>query len=249
MKKYTLEICADSVESALIAAEHGADRVELCSNMIIGGTTPSQKLFEGIRKYSDIDIRVLIRPRYGDFFYSKYELDIMREEIAMFTQMGAEGIVTGVLSCDGNLDREAMEYVLGNRTETSKVTLHRAFDMCSQPLRAMEDAVDIGVDTILTSGQQNNCIKGLDLLAQLKLAAGDRIDILVGSGVNSDNVVKIWKATGITSFHLSAKEIIESNMKFRNPNINMGIKGFNEYSIYRTSGTEVDKVIRKLEGL
>mgnify|MGYP000087425370 CR=1 FL=1 len=159
MKDYILETCVDSVESAMAAAEGGADRLELCSNLIIGGTTPGPWLFEEIRKRSDIRIHALIRPRFGDFCYTDYEWRIMKEEIRMFRDRGADGIVIGMLKPDGILDRDRMEALLEERGGMS-VTLHRAFDVCKEPMETLAVAKTMGIQTILTSGQKNTCMEG-----------------------------------------------------------------------------------------
>lgn len=240
MEKFILEACVDSVESAIAATEGGADRLELCSNLIIGGTTPSPQLFEKIKKYCSIPVNVLIRPRFGDFCYTEHEKDIIREEVSMFKDYGANGIVTGCLLPDGSLDMNEMEKIFHQATGM-EITLHRAFDMCKNPMEVLENAIDLGVNTILTSGQRNSCIEGMKLLRQLKEKAGNRIDIMAGSGVNSKNIRNIYKNTGITSYHMSGKVMIESRMNYRNKNINMGIDGFDEYKIFATSKEEIEK--------
>ena len=153
MKKYTLEVCVDSVESALAAEAGGAHRIELCGNLMIGGTTPSPKLFEEIKKTSDIKIHVLIRPRFGDFCYSEYEYSIMKEEIKMFRELGADAVVVGALNTDGTLNLNQMEGLLSEKGNMS-VTLHRAFDVCANPIVVLQQAIDLGIDTIYRTERQ-----------------------------------------------------------------------------------------------
>ena len=129
MNDYILEVCVDSAESALAAAKGGASRLELCQNLVIGGTTPSPKLFEVIRRQTTIPIHALIRPRFGDFCYTPYELEEIREEVAMYRELGAEGVVVGVLKEDGTMNMEAMEQLM-EAADGMSVTLHRAFDVC-----------------------------------------------------------------------------------------------------------------------
>ena len=166
MSYYTLECCVDSVESAIAAAEGGADRLELCTGLIIGGTSPSLALFEQVKAYCDLPVRVLLRPRFGDFLYTDHEFRIIRREVELFGKAGAEGVVIGCLKEDGSLHMEQMRELM----ETAggmKVTLHRAFDVCADPIRAYEQAWELGIDTILTSGQESDCLAGLPLLKKL----------------------------------------------------------------------------------
>ncbi len=149
MKDYILETCVVLVEFAMAAAEGGADRLELCSNLIIGGTTPGPWLFEEIRKRSDIRIHALIRPRFGDFCYTDAEFSMIRNAVKDFRKMGAEGVVVGILKPDGTLNMEQMKELMDAAGDMS-VTLHRAFDVCADPIEAMEQAISLGIDTILT---------------------------------------------------------------------------------------------------
>ena len=174
MKDFVLEACVDSVESALAAVKGGANRLELCSNLVIGGTTPSQWLYEEIRKESDIRIHALIRPRFGDFCYTDHEFEIIRNEVRMFRKLGAEGVVIGILRPDGTLNMEEMEKLMEDAGDMS-VTLHRAFDVCRNPYETFEQAKRLGISTILTSGQKNSCVAGKELLREL-VSHGKRRD-------------------------------------------------------------------------
>ena len=145
MNDYILEVCVDSAESALAAAKGGASRLELCQNLVIGGTTPGSKLFEVIRRQTNIPIHALIRPRFGDFCYTPYELEEIREEVAMYRELGAEGVVIGVLKEDGTMNMTAMEQLMEAANGMS-VTLHRAFDVCRDPKEALEQAVSLGYE-------------------------------------------------------------------------------------------------------
>ena len=163
MEKFIFEVCADSVESVLAAEKGGADRIELCGNVVIGGTTPSESLFREIREHSDIKIHALIRPRFGDFCYTDYEFDIIRSEVRRFRELGAQGVVIGMLRPDGSLDVEHLAQLM-EEAKGMSVTLHRAFDVCRDPMEALEQAISLGFHTILTSGQKNNCVDGSQLL-------------------------------------------------------------------------------------
>ena len=144
MKEYILEICVDSVESAINAQRGGATRLELCSNLIIGGTTPTRSLFEEVRKNVDIPINVLIRPRFGDFLYSRHEIKIIKNEIKMFREMGADGIVAGILTKEGEIDLENMENFV-SESQNIPVTFHRAFDVCKNPIKAFHELKKAGI--------------------------------------------------------------------------------------------------------
>lgn len=248
MQDYILEICVDSAESAIAAEKGGATRLELCQNLIIGGTTPGPKLFETIRRVVEIPVYVLIRPRFGDFCYSDYEMEQIKEEIKMFRELGADGVVIGVLSPDGSIDRERMEWLLEERRDMS-VTLHRAFDVCRDPLKSLQTAKDLGIQTILTSGQKDNCMEGANLLRELQKESQSEIQIQAGGGVTPENLETLFYQTGIRAWHMSAKTGIESRMKYRNPDVHMGIADISEYMLFQTSEEKVRQAAEILKRL
>ncbi len=235
-----LEVCVDSVESALAAVRGGADRLEICGNLIIGGTTPGVSLFRQIREVCDVELYVLLRPRYGDFLYTEREFQMILEDGRQFFDLGADGIVAGCLWQDGSLDRGRMEQL--RRVAGQKhLTLHRAFDMCADPFQTLEEAVGLGVDTILTSGQQETCIKGKKLLGRLIRQAGERVEILAGSGVNAEVIACLAGEIQARAFHMSGKKVVESRMIYRKEEVSMGIPGMGEYSILRTDEKEIQR--------
>lgn len=238
--KGLLEVCVDSVESAISASEGKADRLELCSGLVIGGITPTISMFDKIKDVCDTPINVLIRPRFADFLYDDYEKDIILSEIKMFAKAGANGVVIGALQKDGQLDIEflkrCMDYAKG-----IDVTLHRAFDVCSDPFKAMDEAIELGIDTILTSGQESNCMKGKELIKQLVEKSGKKIDILVGSGVDETNIKQLHEETKAKFFHMSGKVIKQSQMQFRKQNVPMGIDSLSEFEIYCTDKQKIKK--------
>ncbi len=248
MKDFILEVCADSVESVLAGERGGATRIELCANLVIGGTTPGPKLFEEIRKHSNIRIHVLIRPRFGDFCYTDYEYSIMKEEVKVFRELGAEGVVIGTLKPDGTLDQKAMYGLMEEAGEMS-VTLHRAFDMSINPYEAMEQAISLGVDTILSSGQKNECTQGIPLLKSLTDESRERICIQAGGGVNAAVIRRVYQATGVTAYHMSGKAALDSAMHYRKEDVNMGLPSLSEYIIYRTIEENVRQARQVLEEL
>lgn len=240
-KDYILECCVDSVESAIAAKSGGADRLELCSNLVIGGTTPTLALFREIREKVDIKIHALIRPRYGDFLYTESEANIICHEIKAFREAGAEGVVIGSLRPDGSLNMEQMKKFMQYANGMS-VTLHRAFDMCRDPFEALEQAKELGINTILTSGQAPSCVKGIDLLKKLLIAANSNISILAGAGINAEAVKILLEHTDLTEFHMSGKKIMESGMIYRNRHVSMGLPNMSEYEIWRTDENAVRSV-------
>ena len=242
MRKYTLEICTDSVESAINAEKGGGTRLELCSNLIIGGTTPAASLFEEVRKNVSIPINVLIRPRFGDFLYSEYELEIMRNEIKMFRNLGADGIVTGVLTKDGKIDIENMEkFIL--EAKGIPVTVHRAFDVCKNPISAFYQLKKLGVNTIFL--KEKKLLK--DLVGFSNENNEKKPEILVGAGLNRKNIKEIISFTGASNFHFSAKKIKQSEMLYRKENVNMGLKEFSEFEILETDENLVKEMSEYLQ--
>lgn len=237
-KKYLLECATDSVESALAAAAGGADRLELCANLIIGGTTPTLALFDEVRSLSDIPLYILIRPRFGDFLYSDYEANVICREIQMFQKAGAEGVVIGSLNKDGSLNMEHMKRFMDCAKDMS-VTLHRAFDMSADPFKTLQQAEELGVKTILTSGQAPSSLEGIDLYQKLLDKADDKITILAGGGINPSTIEKLLEQTSLTAFHMSGKIVTESAMEYRNPVVSMGLPGISEYNIWLTSEKNV----------
>ncbi|MDO4308509.1 MAG: copper homeostasis protein CutC [Eubacteriales bacterium] len=248
MKNYILEACVDSVESALAAQDGGATRLELCSNLIIGGTTPSPCLFEEIRELSEIRTHILIRPRFGDFCYTDYEFHVIRREVRNFRKLGADGVVIGILRPDGMLDMERMKILMEEAGDMS-VTLHRAFDVCVDPFEAMEQAKELGIDTILTSGQKNHCLDGRDTLKKLVECEDGRITIQVGSGVDAETIRQIQPYTKAHAFHMSGKQNLESAMIYRKEGVSMGIPSISEFEIIRTEKDKIRQACQVLESL
>ena len=241
MKDYILECCVDSVESAVAAQAGGANRLELCANLVIGGTTPDINLFLAVREKVSIKINVLIRPRFGDFCYTGEEFGIIKKDVEMFGKYGADGVVIGVLREDGSLDTARMKELTDAAGDMS-VTLHRAFDVSRDPFQTLKDAEDLHIGTILTSGQKNTCYEGRELLGQLVEKTAGKVDILVGSGVNSAQIAELAAVTKTKSFHLSGKVNVESAMTYRKEDVSMGLPLMSEYTIFRTDADEIAKV-------
>lgn len=250
MKKIILEVCVDSVESAVNAEKGGADRVELCSNLIIGGTAPSLALFEEVKRRISIPVRVMIRERFGDFLYTEPEKNVMLESVRKFRDAGASGIVFGCLMKNGEIDIEFSKKILGEAGNMS-TTFHRAFDMCSNPLKALKQLEKLGVDTVLTSGQRNSCLEGKELIKKLvgMSKESSRIEIMAGAGLNADNAEEIYDCTKAAAFHFSAKKVVQSQMIYKNKNINMGLQEFSEYEKIEADESKVREMRILLDNL
>ncbi|MGD0581565.1 MAG: copper homeostasis protein CutC [Bacteroidales bacterium] len=228
--QFILEICTDSVESAVIAQQSGADRIELCDNLAEGGTTPGPGRILSARSNLDIPLHVLIRPRGSDFLYSDIEFDEMRRDIEVCGEEGVEGVVLGILRKDGNIDMEKTSRLV-ELAHPMKVTFHRAFDLCVDPVRGIEDIIKTGASRLLTSGQKNRAIEGTGLLASLVELAAGRIIVMPGSGINVTNIAEIARITKASEFHLTGRKAVESEMEFRRTGIMMGsIQDQNEFT-------------------
>lgn len=242
-----IEICSNSLQSALNAQSAGANRVELCSSLYEGGITPSAATIQLARKYLDIDLFVLIRPRGGDFCYSDLEMELMLADIEFAKNNGFDGVVFGVLQSDGKIDIVRTRQLVEAATPM-QVTFHRAFDVCSHPFEALEQIIEIGgIQRILTSGQQQTAILGANFIQKLVEKADNRIVIMPGSGINADNILALQQTTKVTEFHLSAKELVESSMTFRNENVCFGGKvEIPELGYFESILEKIEPVIHKM---
>lgn len=232
-----LEICVDSYASAMAAIRGGADRLELCSALAVGGLTPSAALLRQIRQASSIPVRCLMRPRGGDFLYTNEEIAQMAMEMDSLRAAGADGFVIGCLTPEGNLDAQAMRPLL-EAAQGLGLTLHRCIDVSRDPLQTYRDAAALGIDTILTSGAAPNCKAGFQTIAQL-LTLRDETngpEVLIGAGVNA-NVIDYFRTRlpAARAFHMSGKTEVESAMVFRRQDIPMGLPGLDEWHIQQTS--------------
>lgn len=245
--KSKIEICANSVESAVKAQQAGAYRVELCAGIPEGGTTPSFGEIRMARQLlNQTKLHVIIRPRGGDFLYSPLEQEIMLHDIKVSRQLGADGVVFGCLTAEGNVDMPLMKKLM-NAVGDMSVTFHRAFDMCRNPKEALENIIELGIDRILTSGQEATAEKGIPLLKELVVQADGRIIIMPGCGVNAGNIRKIAEETGASEFHFSGRSTVESGMIFRNKKVSMG--GTVKIEEYLKDVTDPDKVKAALSEL
>lgn len=216
--KFELEVIAFDAVSCQLAAENGADRIELCANPHEGGTTPSYGMMKAARKSTHIQVFPIIRPRGGDFLYTKEEFEVMKDDIKSAQDIGCEGVVIGILSDDGTIDIERCQELV-SLAGCMEVTFHRAFDRVKDPLLSLEQIIAIGCKRILSSGLFPTAIEGSSVLRALVTQSDGRIKIMPGSGVRSNNIVQLAKDTGAICFHSSARKSLDSQMQYLNSNM------------------------------
>jgi copper homeostasis protein len=223
-----IEVCVDSVASAVAAERGGAGRVELCSNLLEGGITPSAGLIELVRARTSIGLQVMVRPRGGDFCYTAEEFETMRRDIVAAKKLGADGVVVGILNADGSVDigrtRELVELA-----RPLSVTFHRAFDMSADLFRALESVCATGADRLLTSGGAKAALQAVEQIARLVEAARGRIAIMACGGINHHNAASIIEQTGVREIHVGLRSSVASPMLHRNPELSMGTAAECEY--------------------
>lgn len=238
-----VEVCADSLESAFAAERGGAKRVELCGALQEGGVTPSAGLIAAARKKVSIALHVMIRPRAGDFYYNADDFSVMSRDVLMAKQLGADGVVFGILDLDGKVDIPRTRQLV-DLARPLKTTFHRAFDMSADLRRSLEDVVGGGADRILTSGAARSALEGAETLRELVRASAGRIIIMAAGGIDDRNVEDVVKLTGVREVHVGLRTPVASPMQFVNENISMGaIKG-QEYQRFVVTEESVRRLIR-----
>lgn len=231
----------------MAAQEGGADRVELCAGIPEGGTTPSYGMIRSARESINIGLNVIIRPRGGDFLYSENEVREMLYDIRAAKELGADGLVFGCLTADGDVDTDIMKRLMDAAGNTP-VTFHRAFDHARDPFKALEDIISLGCCRILTSGCRPTAYEGAPTIARLIVAAQDRIIIMPGCGITEYNIREIYGITGAREYHFSAREAVDSGMTFRNPEVVMGSEK-DPYGHMETSALRTAQTISQLKSL
>jgi copper homeostasis protein len=238
-----IEVCLDSVASAIAAERGGARRVELCGNLLEGGVTPSAGLIELVRTRTTTGLQVMIRPRGGDFCYTAEEFETVRRDIIAAKKLGADGVVVGILDARGNVDMERTRELV-ELARPLNVTFHRAFDMSADLLCALEDICATGADRLLTSGGEQTASQGVDMIGRLVKAARGRIVIMAGSGINEENAVSIIEHTGVREIHVGLGSAAESPMLHRNPRVSMGTAPEREYQRFQVREEDVTNLCR-----
>ena len=237
------EVCLQGVDDIIAARAGGAQRVELCSALIEGGLTPSWGTIEEAADLGGIDVMVMIRPRGGDFDYTPREISVMEKDIRRCQEIGVKGVVFGVLDSDGSVATIKIRRLI-QAAGSMDVTFHRAFDVCRDPMLAMQQLADLGVSRILTSGQRATVPQGLQLLSKLIEAAPAGMTILPGCGITPENLEHILKETNASEFHATAFKRVESRMEHRNEDVYMGVPGLPEYEREVTCADEVRRFVQ-----
>jgi copper homeostasis protein len=247
-EKIILEVCVDSIESAITADRAGAHRVELCSSLAEGGVTPSPGLIATVLSRVSLGVFVMIRPRAGDFCYSADEFNAMEQDVSTAKQLGADGVVFGILKEDGRVDVPRVRRLI-EVARPLKVTFHRAFDVSRDLSESLEDVISAGVDRILTSGGEQSVELGKMKIARLVKAAKDRVKIMAGAGVTEQNVRQIVSETGVREVHASLRTATPSPMRHRNEKLSFGSVTGREYERLAVGEERVRTVLAALEGI
>ena len=244
----TVEICVDSLESAVAAELGGATRVELCSDLLEGGITPSAGLIATARKKISIGLHVMIRPRGGDFYYSEDEFDVMRRDVLMAKQLGADGVVFGLLDPTANVDVQRTRELV-DLAKPLKTTFHRAFDVSADLGRALEDVVEAGADRILTSGGAETAVGGAAALHDLVKRAKERVIIMACGGIDDQNVQAVLETTGVREIHAGLRTPVESPMRHRSKSISIGISdaGYQRFVVQESRVAQLVRAVRSLK--
>ena len=237
-----VEVCAFSIESCLNAQQAGATRIELCGGLYEGGTTPSYGLIKRAREVTTLQLYVMIRPRGGDFCYDDEEFLVMKQDIELAKELGADGVVFGLLLPTGEVD-EVRTAELVALAKPLQVTFHRAFDVAKEPFEALEAVIRTGAVRILTSGQENSALDGAELLTQLVKKAAGRIDLMAGSGVNVMNAVQLVQ-TGVQALHLTGKAARKGQMIYQKEGVSMAsVLPTDEYEIIYSDALKIRSVV------
>lgn len=243
----TVEVCANSVQSAIEAQKGGAVRVELCGNLCDGGTTPAKSQIELTRNHIEIDLNVIIRPRGGDFLYDNLDFESMKKDIELCGELNCDGVVIGILDKDGNIDteRNAVLVELARKYGMS-VTFHRAFDRVRDIRSALEDVIGLGCDRILTSGGYQTAFEGRHVLRELVELSDNRIIIMAGAGVNESNVQELVHSTGVKEVHGTFQSLKHGGMVYNHPNFpdNYNTSGYSEYSFLLSDAERVSEIVK-----
>ncbi len=242
------ETCVNSIAGVRAAKAAGADRVELCADLLEGGITPSRGMIRQARTIAGVGLNVMIRPRGGDFLFDDDEFSTMRSDIETAKAEGADGVVIGLLSEAGEIDATRTRELIALARPLS-VTFHRAFDMTPAPFPALETLIELGVDRMLTSGQEASVLEGLPLIVELMNRAGDRIVVMPGGGITERNVDRVVAAASPREIHFAALEPAPSAMRFRRPHVFMGGElRPPEYDRLDTSAASLRSIIAKASG-
>lgn len=236
-------MCVDSVLSAVNAEKGGATRLELCGSLVDGGTTPSLGMLRVVKERVNVPVFVMVRPRGGDFLYTEDEFMVMKEDVKIFKDGGADGFVFGILTSDGSIDKERVAQLM-SLCRPLPVTFHRAFDMVKDYEESLKTLISLGVDRLLTSGCESTALEGVPTIKRLVELSKKRIAIMAGGGITERNLERILVGTGVQEFHCSARVSQDSSMTFRNTRINMGASyGPPEYCVKIADRERVQRLV------
>jgi copper homeostasis protein len=243
-EELAVEVCVDSIESAIAAERGGAQRVELCSDLVEGGITPSAGLIATVRKKISIGLYTMVRPRAGDFYYDADEFAVMQRDVLMAKQLGADGVVFGILGIDAEVDITRTRQLV-DLGRPMKSTFHRAFDMSADLQRSLESVIATGADRILTSGAKQTALAGTVMLRNLVEAAAGRVIIMACGGINAENVRVLVEKTGVREIHAGLRTSLSSPMRHRNDNISLGTVDAGEYQRFVVRKDTVEQLVRE----
>jgi copper homeostasis protein len=241
-----IEACVDAIDAAIAAEQGGAQRIELCGELLQGGVTPSAGLIGAVWERVEIPVFVLVRPRAGDFLYTADELDVMLRDVALARSLDADGIVIGALTRDGDVDVHAVN-ALVEAAGSMRVTFHRAFDFARDQRLALETLIELGVDRVLTSGGAATALEGAEQIAALVELGGDDITILAGGSITSGNVAEVVKRTGVSEVHVRAASRVESAMVHRRDDVTLARSVPGDYERVVTRADEMARVVAALQ--
>jgi copper homeostasis protein len=239
---FTLEVCVDSVESALAAQRGGAHRVELCGALADGGITPSAGLIAMVREKINIALHVMVRPRNSDFYYSEDEFKVMQSDVETAKKLGADGVVFGILDANGRVDTRRTKQLL-QLASPLNVTFHRAFDMSRDLRQSLDDLRETGVHRVLTSGGKQTALQGAATLKELVDAPGNNLVIMAASGIEEQNVAELLARTGVREVHASLRATVPSLMRYHNARVSMGTTQSKEYERLVVDEEKVRKLL------
>lgn len=246
-KVCTIEVCVDSLESAMAAERGGASRVELCSSLLEGGITPSAGLIATVRQKISIGLHVMIRPRAGDFSYTAEEIGIMGRDVLMAKQLGAQGVVFGILDLDANVDIEKTRHLV-DLARPLATTFHRAFDMAADLRRSLDQVVEAGANRILTSGGAQTAVEGAVTIRGLVEGADGRVIVMACGKIDERNVKDVLEKTGVREIHVGLRTPAASPMRYRNENISLGTLKDNEYTRFIVREDRVSQLVQAAHG-
>ncbi|MGF1699198.1 copper homeostasis protein CutC [Photobacterium makurazakiensis] len=241
-----IEVCIDNIESLHYAQQGGATRIELCSSLALGGLTPNFGLMKLAEKHATIPVYAMIRPRQGDFLFDDQDIEIMLADIHAAKQAQLQGVVVGVLTQDGHVDKDVLK-ALCLEAKGLGITFHRAIDQCVDPIAALDTVMELGCERVLTSGLKANAFDGISMLKNMVAHSGNRIAIMAGAGVNASNVAEIVRHTGVREVHLSGKSTRASKMTAFTTDAHMGSADLDDFAIPVTASDKIAAVIKALQ--